>query len=708
MKMNRKSLTLFLIALLTLSLISAVNVYAGDGATGTTTTITSTEIDTQDAEIDNLDILTALNISGNFYVNSLTSSRIPIIGADGLLTDDSDLTFSGDTLTVTKIAGTTFTGTINMDSNNINSVGNFRPGAILIDSDTFKLYANTNILRLQSTNSGASLTDRLTLNKGVDTATLTVTGATLQLDSNNKLQLRDSDLYIASLADGYLDIVADTAIRMSTTDFQNNGVTNVGAAGNDFGASNTLVATTFSGEITGNIATGFAINILRSVGDTSSTIGNIKFGAADGDANLASIQVVHDGAIDSAYIAFKTEATESGLAERMRIHSSGLVEVKSSNGLQLSGANAVLQLDSNNKLQLRDSDIYIYSSADGILVLEADSRVQTDATFRIVGSNALQFRDGDIYIQSNADGDMLLVADGTIQFQGEGGLLIYDDDGNSVLEIKSHTDDAFLRLNSGTDGTTEQSQLVFQDNDNSIWRLRKLSSNDLEIYDDINDVTVLTFDGSSMKLDNDNFIIDDTTTSSSVDSPRIYFRGNHWNDPTNNEIESQFYLDENSGEPRQVINVDDATFSAQTSAYFFGTKSIGSRIRFGDKNGAAAADDFYLDPTAGNGMEGFVYDYSNGRLYWYGNGGVHYASQDGGIWMGPDHQTDILTGEYWEEGDIFLFQVDTFATDGVAHGAPVSLSGAIEEELGMTLEDYIDLKVEERLGELGYNTTKTN
>ena len=49
---------------------------------------------------------------------------------------------------------------------------------------------------------------------------------------------------------------------------------------------------------------------------------------------------------------------------------------------------------------------------------------------------------------------------------------------------------------------------------------------------------------------------------------------------------------------------------------------------FKDKNGAADAGDFAFDPAAGAGMEGFVYDYSNGRLYFYGNGGVHYIAVD--------------------------------------------------------------------------------
>jgi len=55
----------------------------------------------------------------------------------------------------------------------------------------------------------------------------------------------------------------------------------------------------------------------------------------------------------------------------------------------------------------------------------------------------------------------------------------------------------------------------------------------------------------------------------------------------------------------------------------------GARIVFGDKNAAAVAGDFYFDPTAGDGMEGFVYDRANNRLYWYADGGVHYVNEAG-------------------------------------------------------------------------------
>lgn len=51
--------------------------------------------------------------------SSLTAGRVTFAGTGGLLTDDADFTFATDTLTVTKIAATTFTGNITTSTVNL-------------------------------------------------------------------------------------------------------------------------------------------------------------------------------------------------------------------------------------------------------------------------------------------------------------------------------------------------------------------------------------------------------------------------------------------------------------------------------------------------------------------------------------------------------------------------------------------------------------
>jgi hypothetical protein len=54
--------------------------------------------------------------------SGLTAGRVTFAGTGGLLADDSDFTFSVDTLTVTKIAAHTLTGTISGGGNQINNI----------------------------------------------------------------------------------------------------------------------------------------------------------------------------------------------------------------------------------------------------------------------------------------------------------------------------------------------------------------------------------------------------------------------------------------------------------------------------------------------------------------------------------------------------------------------------------------------------------
>ena len=79
---------------------------------------------------------------------------------------------------------------------------------------------------------------------------------------------------------------------------------------------------------------GSQVLLQRTSADTSSILGAINFGASDGDEYLATIISQHDGATDSAYLAFQTEATGGAKAERMRIDSSGNVGIGTDNPAQ--------------------------------------------------------------------------------------------------------------------------------------------------------------------------------------------------------------------------------------------------------------------------------------------------------------------------------------------------------------------------------------
>lgn len=68
---------------------------------------------------------------------ALTSGRVPFATTNGRLTDDADFTFATDTLTVTKIAATTFTGNVTISTKNI--VTDTTTGTIIGTGTTQKL-----------------------------------------------------------------------------------------------------------------------------------------------------------------------------------------------------------------------------------------------------------------------------------------------------------------------------------------------------------------------------------------------------------------------------------------------------------------------------------------------------------------------------------------------------------------------------------------
>lgn len=68
----------------------------------------------------------------------LTSGRVPFATTGGILTDDADFTFATDTLTVTKIAATTFTGDVTI-ADTINLVFNTSTGTKIGTGTTQKL-----------------------------------------------------------------------------------------------------------------------------------------------------------------------------------------------------------------------------------------------------------------------------------------------------------------------------------------------------------------------------------------------------------------------------------------------------------------------------------------------------------------------------------------------------------------------------------------
>jgi hypothetical protein len=196
------------------------------------------------------------------------------------------------------------------------------------------------------------------------------TGANdIDVDSAQKVQFRDADIYLNSSVDGQLDIVADTEIQIAATTVDLNGDLDVSGTALVAGVLTTTAATVFNG--------GFASNADSTLGTdkkvqfrdaaiylNSSVDGQLDI-VADTEIQIAATTVDLNGNLDVSGTALVTGVLTTTAATVF-------------NGGFASNADSTLGTD--KKVQFRDSAIYINSSADGQLDLVADTEIQIAAT----------------------------------------------------------------------------------------------------------------------------------------------------------------------------------------------------------------------------------------------------------------------------------------------------------------------------------------
>ena len=192
------------------------------GTTATTLTTALTLTGAGVATIPNVDInggtidsITSLTASGDLDIGAhdfraatltadgLTSGRVVFAGTNGVLSDDSDLTFSGDTLTATKVIGST----------------SFTVGTTVITDDSI----------VMTPSSGDTLSITSAANGESTIATVDASGslaAHLHLDADGAINLKfNSNTKLATATDG-IDVTGNASLTGSI-----DSVTNVTASG---------------------------------------------------------------------------------------------------------------------------------------------------------------------------------------------------------------------------------------------------------------------------------------------------------------------------------------------------------------------------------------------------------------------------------------------------------------------------------------------
>ena len=245
--------------------------------------------------------------------------------------------------------------------------------------------------------------------------------------STEKLQFRDTAIYINSSADGQLDLVADTEIQIAATTIDMNGAAdisgNLAVGGNLTVAGNATVTgtTTFNGgtltlgdSASDNVVFGADVdsNIIPDDDDTydlGSSTQEWRNLFIDGTANIDSLVAdtadINGGTVDGATIGASSATTVKGTTITattafvpgtsdgatlgttslefgdLYLADGGVIYLGADQDVTLTHvADTGILLNSTRQLQFGDSGTYIHQSADGVLDLVSDTEIEINAT----------------------------------------------------------------------------------------------------------------------------------------------------------------------------------------------------------------------------------------------------------------------------------------------------------------------------------------
>ena len=294
--------------------------------------------------------------------------------------------------------------------------------------------------------------------------------------STEKLQFRDTAIYINSSADGQLDLVADTEIQIAATTIDINGLV----------------------DISGNLSVGGNLDVTGTFDLSDSNItnlGDIQLDSISGDAD-SNTTITFSG---SDVITFTT-----GGETQLTFNNGSILPTTNNDvdlgsdslefkDLYLDGAAYIdglgrdMTVATNKKILFRDAAIYLQSSADGQLDIVADTEVQIAAT--TVDINGLVDISGNLSVGGDLDvtgsfdmsdanitnigsialdtitndgTDITLDSSGDIILDADGANVIFKDAGTSILDISNDSTDAVLTVSTadknltikGTDGSS--------------------------------------------------------------------------------------------------------------------------------------------------------------------------------------------------------------------------------------------------------------
>tara|TARA_B100000902_G_scaffold74111_1_gene79118 strand:+ start:2503 stop:4980 length:2478 start_codon:yes stop_codon:yes gene_type:complete len=364
-------------------------------------------------------------------------------------------------------------------------------------------------------------------------------GETILVDTDKAIQFRDTALSINSSTDGQLDIDADTELELvaPTVDIDASTAVTI---------DTTTLTITGAANVTGDLDVD-NININGNAIISTDSNGNIDLTPnGTGEVNISKVDI-DSGAIDNTTIGASTAAAgtftaiagESAAIDNITIDANTISSTNSNGDITIDpNGTGVIDIPAATKLQLRDSAIFINSSTDGQLDIDADAEleitapiVDIDASTSVNISNDLKLDSDAAIISLGADSEVTLTheADTGIQAKAASGFELNLQTGDTSVEagnvlgkitfnapdegsgtdalldgasIEAIAEDTFASDNNST-------ALVFKTNTSAAATERmRIKSDGTIVMDTQVDIDNITIDGNAITSTNTNGNID--------------------------------------------------------------------------------------------------------------------------------------------------------------------------------------------------------
>ena len=529
------------------SLVSGGNMTIGSGTDGTDYTLTFdghagdgviTWMEDEDYFALSDDILMNTNEKVQFrdtglYISSNADGDLDIV-SDGTAVDSINLESAGG---VTLDAGTAGSGIVYEDDGTEmlrihNSSSDVYLESKVSDKDIY-IKGNDGGSSVQAAKFDMSEGGTLTLGGGVDGVDYSITfdgnaadgvvswmededyfkfSDDVLMNSTERLNFGDTGTYIFQSADGVLDLVSDSEVEINGTTIDINGATDV---------SGTLTLGT----------------VAAAGSDTD------KFLVLDGSGNVdyrTGTQVLSDIGAGSSSVAL------TGSTDNTLVTVTGSDAIAGEANFTFDATDALIA--GAGKLQLRDTGLFVNSSTDGQLDIDADTTLELTApTIELAGATKIDLQGDAVSIGENGDTDVAITFnandnDGVLTWMEDEDYFKFSDEVLMNSTEKLLFRDTALAINSSTDGQLDidaDTELEITAPTVDIDASSGVDiSTDLTIGDDLlfgssgavinfnsGDVTLthgsnlLTLDGGALDLDGEELVLDpDGDTSITADS----------------------------------------------------------------------------------------------------------------------------------------------------------------------------------------------